>query len=423
MVRLKDNEVMTEALNAEVIAIGTEILLGELTDTNSVYIARVLRDLGINLYFMTSVGDNELRIASSIEIALSRAHLVITCGGLGPTVDDMTRQAVARATRRGLTFHQPLLDQIAARFASFQAKMTENNRRQAYLPDDAIVVENPVGTAPAFIVEHESKYVISLPGVPREMKFLMQEKVIPFLRQRFPLGIIKARTLKTAGIGESALDEMIGDALLNGNNPTIGLAAHSGQIDVRITAKAPSEDEANAMIAVVEAELRERIGEYVYGVNDDRLEQVLAAFLQLNQARVAVAEAGIADGGLVKTLESIDPALLAHSYTFDDPDALRAWLGAPVHAPLNELARLAGEALLRQGDDHPAAAAMVIVSRPDVDESADSQEGTAIVVMAGGRTRQRTYGFGAMSELARNWARTWALSATWQMLKEALNER
>jgi len=416
---------MTEALNAEVIAIGTEILLGELTDTNSVYIARVLRDLGINLYFMTSVGDNELRIASSIEIALSRARLVITCGGLGPTVDDMTRQAVARATGRGLTFHPSLLDQIAARFASFQARMTDNNRRQAYLPDDAIVIENPVGTAPAFIVEHDSKYVISLPGVPREMKFLMQEKVIPFLRQRFPLGIIKARTLKTAGIGESALDEMIGDALLNGNNPTIGLAAHSGQIDVRITAKAPSEEEANAMIAVVEGELRERIGEYVYGVNDDRLEQVLAAFLQLNQTRVAVVEAGVTDGGLVKTLESMDSTLLAHSQTFDDPETLRAWLGAPAHAPLNELARLAGETVLRRGGDgdHPAAAAMVIVSRPDVDESADSQEGTAIVVMAGGRTRQRTYGFGAMSELARNWARTWALSAAWQMLREALNER
>src|SRR5574341_2479699 len=135
---------MTVNINAEIIAIGTEILLGEITDTNSVHIARVLRDLGVNLYFMTSVGDNEQRIADAIRIALSRAQVVITCGGLGPTVDDMTRQAAARATKRGLTFHQELLDKIAERFAGFRANMTDNNRRQAYVPDNAIVIENPV---------------------------------------------------------------------------------------------------------------------------------------------------------------------------------------------------------------------------------------------------------------------------------------
>jgi nicotinamide-nucleotide amidase len=146
---------MAENVNAEIVAIGTEILLGEITDTNSVFIARALRDIGVNVYFMTSVGDNEERIASAIRIAMSRAQVVITCGGLGPTVDDMTRQAVAAATGRGLSFHQHLLDLIAERFASFRAHMTENNRRQAYMPDNAIVIENPVGTAPSFIVEHE----------------------------------------------------------------------------------------------------------------------------------------------------------------------------------------------------------------------------------------------------------------------------
>src|SRR5215475_450162 len=162
---------MAQNVNAEIIAIGTEILLGEITDTNSVHIARVLRDLGINLYFMTSVGDNEQRIADSIRIALSRADVVITCGGLGPTIDDMTRQGVAIATERDLVFHQDLLDKIAERFASFRAKMTENNQRQAYLPANATVIENPVGTAPSFIVEHHESVVISVPGVPREMKY------------------------------------------------------------------------------------------------------------------------------------------------------------------------------------------------------------------------------------------------------------
>jgi molybdenum cofactor synthesis domain-containing protein len=185
---------MTQQVNAEIVAIGTEILLGEITDTNSVHIARVLRDIGINLYFMTSVGDNEQRIADAIRIAMSRADVVITCGGLGPTVDDMTRQAVALATERGLTFHQSLLDKIADRFASFKVQMTENNKRQAYLPDDAILVENPVGTAPSFVVEYQGHSVISLPGVPRDMKFLLSEKIVPYLRERFNLSneIIKA---------------------------------------------------------------------------------------------------------------------------------------------------------------------------------------------------------------------------------------
>ena len=288
---------MTQNVNAEIIAIGTEILLGEITDTNSVFIARVLRDLGINLYFMTSVGDNEGRIADSIRIALSRAQIVITCGGLGPTIDDMTRQGVATATDRGLTFHQHLYDRIAQRFAGFRGTMTENNRRQAYVPDSAIIIENPVGTAPSFIVEQGDGVVISLPGVPREMKFLMNERVVPYLREHFSLGtnIIKAKVLRTAGIGESMLDDLIGTALLGAANPTVGLAAHSGQVDVRITAKAESVDEADAMIAVVEQELRSRIDPYVYGTDDAAISTALVSALKMRGGRVAVCEAGIGD--------------------------------------------------------------------------------------------------------------------------------
>ena len=238
---------MPENINAEIIAIGTEILLGEITDTNSVYIARLLRDIGLNLYYMTSVGDNEQRISDTIRIALSRAQVVITCGGLGPTIDDMTRQGVATATNRDLVFHQNLLDKIAERFTTFRAQMTDNNRRQAFLPAGAIVIDNPVGTAPSYIVEHEGKIIISLPGVPREMKFLMTESVTPYLREHFNLGngTIKARVLRTAGIGESLLDSQIGNELLQANNPTVGLAAHTGQVDIRITAKADSETQAD----------------------------------------------------------------------------------------------------------------------------------------------------------------------------------
>src|SRR5690606_22665758 len=250
-----------------------------------------------------------------------------SCGGLGPTVDDVTRQAVAAATDRGLTFHQHLLDRIAERFSGFRMQMSQNNRRQAYLPDDALPIENPVGTAPAFIVEHGDKVVISVPGVPREMKFLMIEHVVPYLRDRFQLGgkIIKARVLRTAGIGESALDELIGPELLQGANPTVGLAAHSGQVDVRITAKAESEVDADRMIAETETALRERIGRYIFGVDGETIEASLIRLLHDRDARVVVVEAGL-DGAISARLEAGAGDRLASIERHAHPGALRTRL-------------------------------------------------------------------------------------------------
>jgi nicotinamide-nucleotide amidase len=414
---------MTQNLTAEIVAIGTEILLGEITDTNSVHIARVLRDIGLNLYYMTSVGDNEKRIADVIRLALSRADVVITCGGLGPTIDDMTRQAVAAATGRGLTFHQNLLDQIAQRFAGFRAQMTENNRRQAYLPDNAIVIENPVGTAPSFIVEHEGRAVISLPGVPREMKYLLAESVVPYLRQRYNLrtDIIKALVLRTAGIGESMLDAQIGNALLEQSNPTVGLAAHSGQVDVRITAKADSESEADAMIGQVETQLRERIGDFIYGINEDEIEQILIVQLEERRMKLAISETGIGTP-VSDAIRKVDGSneVLAAAQVYTDPETLRASLGLPDDVPIRELAERAAEAVCKQGN---AAAGIVVVSDPNMDEQhADSDAGTAIAVYTPQQTRSRVYGFGGQSETAAEWATTWSLSTLWRMMKEQQGE-
>jgi len=409
-------------INAEIIAIGTEILLGEITDTNSVHIARVLRDIGVNLYFMTSVGDNEQRIADAIAIALSRAQVVITCGGLGPTVDDMTRPAVARATKRGLTFHQDLLDKIAERFAGFRANMTENNRRQAYVPDNAIVIENPVGTAPSFIVEYNGGVVISLPGVPREMKYLLAERVVPYLRERFNLGsgVIKARVLRTAGIGESALDSAIGEPLLQASNPTVGLAAHAGQVDVRITAKADSVEEADRMIASVEAQLRERIGQYIFGVDDQEIESVLALSFETHHATLAISETGIGEAISERIKQSpYADHILAATEAFGNPEALRHSLSAGKDVPLRELAELAAKNVSKQAH---ATAGIAIVSFPDMDEHhADREEGTAIAVYLDGKIRSRAYGFGGQSETATSWGSTWAMSTAWRMLKEAFD--
>lgn len=410
---------MTQNVNAEIVAIGTEILLGEITDTNSVFIARVLRDLGINLYFMTSVGDNEGRIADSIRIALSRAQIVITCGGLGPTIDDMTRQGVAAATDRGLTFHQHLYDRIAQRFAGFRGTMTENNRRQAFVPDNAIIIENPVGTAPSFIVEHGDGVVISLPGVPREMKFLMNEGVVPYLREKFALGtnVIKAKVLRTAGIGESALDDLIGTALLEAANPTVGLAAHSGQVDVRITAKAESVEEADAMIAVVETELRSRIDPYVFGIDDAAIESALVSALKSQGGRVAVCEAGIGDTVSRRLIaESGGASVLARAEQFADRSALCVAVDGDPNGSLRTLAEKAAQAV-REATG--ALVGIAVVSHgDDTQDHADTVEGSAIGVATAREVRSRVWGFGGNSETAESWTGTWAMSTAWRMVTE-----
>ncbi|MBN8634171.1 MAG: competence/damage-inducible protein A [Anaerolineae bacterium] len=408
---------MKSNLNAEIIAIGTEILLGEITDTNSVFLARGLRDIGINLYYMTSVGDNEVRIANSIRLALSRADVVITCGGLGPTIDDMTRQGVAAATDRGLTFQQHLLEQIAARFGTFRVQMTENNKRQAYVPDDAIIIENPVGTAPSFVVEVGDKCVISLPGVPREMKFLFTEKVVPYLRERYGLTseIIKARLLKVAGIGESQLGEMIGTELQQASNPTVGLAAHSGQIDVRITAKATTEFEADQMIGEVEAQLRALIGSYVFGVDKDTIESALVNQLRADASGIAVTEVGI-DPVISGRIEKIDGGVgvLLKVEHYDTPEDLAAALKTSVQ-PIRTLAEQAAKALAAAAQ---ARVAVAVVAFPDINEQADSGEGSALAVVVGDQVRSRVYGFGGESETAKQWTGTWAMSMAWRMLRE-----
>lgn len=408
---------MSKEINAEIISIGTEILLGELTDTNSVYLARVLRDLGINLYYMTSVGDNRQRITSAIEIAMARADIIITTGGLGPTVDDMTREAVANATDCDLVFHQELLDKIAARFQGFNVHMTENNRRQAFLPARAEVIENPVGTAPAFLVEYQGKVIISLPGVPREMKYLITESVIPWLRSHYELGIIKAQIVRVAGIGESTLDDQLGADVLESGNPSVGLAAHSGVIDIRITAKAENSEAATEMIAGMESLIRERVGAYIFGSGDDTIEGVLAAYLKDNGKQVAIVETGLT-GAVSQRLPVIQDEIpiVAQTNTFDNLKALVAAFDLPDTLSLREMAITCAENVGRNaGTD----VVIVVVSDPERSEDrADQDEGTAVAVWVDGVVRSRVYGFGTQSEVARLWTGTWSLASAWRMLQE-----
>ena len=410
---------MTNPINAEIIAIGTELLLGEITDTNSVYIARLLRDIGLNLYFMTTVGDNEQRIANAVRTALSRADIIITCGGLGPTIDDMTRHGIAIATERDLIFHQYLLDKIAERFSTFRAKMTDNNRRQAFLPDNAVVIENPVGTAPSFFVEHNGKVIISLPGVPREMKYLMTESIVPYLRQHFNLGdgLIKARVLRTAGIGESMLDTEIGAEILQASNPTVGLAAHTGQVDIRITAKAATEAQADNMIAEVEHKLRNKIGRFIFGTDQEQIEDVLVQLLIKHNSSVAISETGIGTP-ISHSLLSISREInfITSTQVFDTPQRLRETLSTDVSMPIRELAEFAASSITKHRN---TAAGIAVVSNPEMDEfHADTESGTAVAIYLDSDIRSRVFGFGGKSDIASDWVRTWSMSMLWQMLVE-----
>lgn len=276
-------------------------MLGEIVDTNAAAIARRLRDAGIDLFRKTTVGDNAARIAQAIRQAMESADIIITSGGLGPTVDDPTRDGVALALGVQTEFRPELWEQIQARFQRFGRAPTENNRRQAYVPQGALAVENPVGTAPSFIMETGRHAIIALPGVPREMEYLLENAILPYLRQRYALqGLIKARVLHTAGAGESQIDDLIGD-LEKLSNPTVGLAAHSGQVDVRITAKAGSDAEADVLIAEVEAELRQRLGRWIYGADQETLEGVALAAVAARGWSLAVVEAGLG-GELVRRL-------------------------------------------------------------------------------------------------------------------------
>lgn len=279
-------------MEAEIITIGTEILLGEIVDTNTRTLARKLRDIGIDIYLTSTVGDNALRISEAVRASASRADLIITTGGLGPTIDDATREGIANSMGHDLIFNDELWHQIQARFAQFGREPTENNRRQAYIPEGALPIENPVGTAPSFILEAETATVIALPGVPSEMIHLLDNYVIPYLKRKLgAYEIIQTRLVRTAGIGESILDERISD-LEELSNPTVGLSAHPGRVDIRVTAKAKTKQQADEMLWGIQATLQQRLRNHIYGIDDQSLESVVLGLLEERAWDLAIMESG-----------------------------------------------------------------------------------------------------------------------------------
>lgn len=383
-------------MRAELVSIGTELLLGEIIDTNAAWLAQQLAAIGVDVYFRTTVGDNVGRIAAAIQIGMSRADVIITTGGLGPTVDDMTREGIANAVGAPLELNHELVEQIRARFAKWGRTMSENNVKQAYIPQGATPVENPVGTAPCFIVEHQGHFVFVLPGVPREMKHLTETRVLPWLREKAgDSSIILSKILRTCAVGESLIDEKIGDLEIE-SNPTVGLAAHSGQTDVRITAKAATRADAEKMLADMEARVRERLGDWIYGVGDETLEQVVARMLTAQQKTVALAESN--------TLGKIAELLRSTPEGLNVADNLIRLNDDEVNEKNAE--QIANMLRAQTGAD----IALAVLSTMGAQDMYLADTGkTSIAISSDSNTRSYTYPVGGMGEMAQQWTAIRAL--------------
>lgn len=283
-------------MNAEIISIGTEILLGDIVNTNAHYLSQELAKLGVSVYYQTVVGDNVNRLKEAILIAKDRADMIITTGGLGPTQDDLSKETVAEVFGMEL-----IKDPIAAGWMEDYFKkrgrvMAESNYKQAMLPKEATPLYNDCGTAPGFMAEIEGTTIVMLPGPPIEMKPMFDKEVAPRLMEKQEF-MLKSLTLRVCGIGESSMEEKVRDLIDGQSNPTIAPYAKTGEASLRITAKASSEEEADTLIAPVRDEICKRFGDFVYGENEDTLETVVVNLLLKHNMSIATAES--CTGGLL----------------------------------------------------------------------------------------------------------------------------
>ena len=283
---------------AEIIAVGTELLLGGTVNTDAQDVSRVLSELGINVFFHTVVGDNPARLKQAVEIAKGRADIIITTGGLGPTYDDLTKQTVAEAFGKKLIFNEDVADQIREYFAKrlHNTKMTENNLRQAELPEGCTILDNGVGTAPGCAFEAEGKHVLMLPGPPRECRAMLKSCVMPYLK-KLSESEIHSHNIHIFGLGESAVEEKLRDLMENLQNPTLAPYAKSGEVMLRLTAKAESTVKAEELMAPVLNKVRETLGDIIYGIDTDSLENTVATLLTEHGLTLATAES--CTGGLL----------------------------------------------------------------------------------------------------------------------------
>ena len=295
--------------DAEIIAIGSELLTPQKVDTNSLYLTDQLNALGVEVVRKTVVGDERGRLTDSILGAIARSQIIVLTGGLGPTEDDLTRDAVASALGRGMVFRQDICDLIEERFRGFQRKMVEINRRQAYIIEGAEVLANDRGTAPGQWIEHGSARLMLLPGPPNELKSMFEKQCLPRLEKFLPPQVIRILTLRVVGMPESDLDQLIAPVYLRYPNLATTILAVSGEIHIHLRARSPDSNQAEALIAEVAAQIEPLIGDRIYSRNGDSLEKVAGDLLRARHASLSVAEsatAGLLGGRITNVPQSSD---------------------------------------------------------------------------------------------------------------------
>lgn len=283
-------------MKAEIITVGTEILLGDILNTNCRYLSRELAAMGIEMYYQITVGDNEERLLKTLKESLNRSDIVICTGGLGPTEDDITKEVCAKYFGYELELHKPSLDAMIERFKHMNRVPTKNNEKQAYFPKEAYILKNDNGTAPGCIMEKEGKMIVVLPGPPREMEPMFENYVKPYL-SKLTDDVIESEVLRIIGVGESKVENDILDIIDSQTNPTIATYAKGYECTLRITAKAKSVEEAKELMKPMSDEMKRRFGQSLYATGETSIEEVVAKMLVENNLKIAVAES--CTGGMV----------------------------------------------------------------------------------------------------------------------------
>ncbi len=283
-------------MKAEILAVGTELLMGQIANTNAQYISSKLPDVGIGVYYHSVVGDNPNRLQESLKTALERCDIVITTGGLGPTQDDLTKETIASVFGKKLVLHEESLNFIKSYFNRVGRQMTHNNEKQAYMPEDSIILKNNNGTAPGCIIEQGSKVVVMLPGPPSEMKPMFDDYVLPYFKNKSEF-LIESKFLRVFGIGESAMETLIIDLIDGQTNPTIATYAKEGEVTLRVSAQVKAGEDSEIILRPVIAEIKKRAGECLYSETDQSLDSVAAKLLLEKDITISTAES--CTGGLV----------------------------------------------------------------------------------------------------------------------------
>ena len=316
--------------DAEIIAIGSELLTPQKIDTNSLYLTDQLNALGVEVVRKTVVGDERDRLIDTILGAVARSQIIVLTGGLGPTEDDLTRDAVASALGRAMVFRQDICDQIEERFRRFQRKMVEINRRQAYIVDGAEVLANDRGTAPGQWIEQNSTVLMLLPGPPNELKSMFEKQCLPRLQRLLPPQVIHTLMLRVVGMPESDLDQLIAPVYLRYPNLATTILAVSGEIHIHLRARSADSAQAEALIAEVAAQIEPLIGDRIYSRNGDSLEKVVGDLLRARHAHLSVAESATAGllGGRITAVPNSSDYFLGGFLAYSDQMKTRL-LGVP----------------------------------------------------------------------------------------------